>query len=103
MFIREEKGGVLFKIRVQPRAARNQVAGVYEDSIKIRVTSPPVEGEANEACRSFIALLFSVPRSHVEIVSGLTGRNKLVKVRGLTAARVREVFGVNRNQDNGSL
>ncbi|MCL6559468.1 MAG: DUF167 domain-containing protein [Firmicutes bacterium] len=86
--IREEKNGVSFKVRVQPRAAKNQVAGLYEGALKIRLTAPPVDGEANEACRAFLAGLLGVTRSQVEIVSGHTGRNKLIRVEGITAERL---------------
>ncbi len=90
--IREEGGSVSFKVRVLPRASRNQLAGLYEDAVKIRLAAPPVEGKANEVLRSFIAELLSVSRSHVEIVSGLTGRNKLIRVTGVSAEKVLEVF-----------
>jgi len=93
-FVREEKDGVLFKVKVQPRAARDQVAGIYGDSVKLRLTAPPVDGEANDACRAFIAGLFSVPRARVEIVSGLASRNKLVKVYGVDMKKAAEVFGM---------
>lgn len=94
LHIREEKDGVSFKVRVQPRAARNQVAGLFEDALKLRLTAPPVEGEANEACRVFLAGLLSVPRSQVEIVSGHTGRNKMIKVLGVSAEKLLKAFGL---------
>ncbi len=86
--IREEKDGVVFKVRVQPRSSKNQVAGLFGDALKVRLTAPPVEGEANEACCAFLAKLLEVPRSRVEIVSGHTGRNKLVGVEGITLEKV---------------
>lgn len=92
--IREEKGEVFFKVRVQPRAAKNQVVGLYEDALKLRLTAPPVDGEANEACRAFIAGLLSVPRSQVDIVSGHTGRNKTIKVYGVSSEKILQAFGL---------
>lgn len=92
LYIREEKDGVIFKVRVQPRASGNGVAGLFEDAVKLRLTAPPVEGEANEACRTFLAKLLSVPRSHVEILSGSTGRNKTIKVLGVSAEKVSNTF-----------
>lgn len=94
LHIREEKEGVFFKVRVQPRASRNQVAGLYEDALKLRLTAPPVDGEANEACRAFLAGLLNVPRSQVEIVSGHTGRSKMIKVLGISAAILEKAFGL---------
>ncbi|MDF9408769.1 DUF167 domain-containing protein [Pelotomaculum isophthalicicum JI] len=92
LYIREEKDGVIFKVRVQPRASGNGVAGLFEDAVKLRLTAPPVEGEANEACRTFLAKLLSVPRSHVEILSGSTGRNKTIKVLGISAEKALNTF-----------
>ncbi|BAF60002.1 MAG: YggU family protein [Pelotomaculum sp.] len=94
LFLKEEKDGVLLKVRVQPRAARNQVAGLYEDALKIRLTAPPVDGEANEACRAFLADSLSLPPSKVEIVSGHASRTKVVKIAGVGAEKVRRAFGL---------
>ena len=94
LHIREEQGAVLLKVRVQPRASRNQVAGLYEDAIRIRLTAPPVDGEANEACRAFLAGLLALPRSCVEIVSGHTGRNKMIRITGLDVQVILKAFGL---------
>jgi len=88
--LKEEKDGVSFKVRVQPRASKNQLAGLFEDALRVRLTAPPVDGEANEACRAFLADLLSVGRGQVEILSGLTGRNKVVKIKGVTVSEVQK-------------
>jgi len=92
LYLKEEKDGVVFKVRVQPRASGNGLAGLFEDAVKLRLTAPPVEGEANEACRAFLAKLLSVPPSHVEILSGSTGRNKTIKVLGVSAEKALSAF-----------
>jgi len=92
--IKEESGGVLFKVRVLPRSSKNQIVGYYDDAIKIRLTAAPLEGKANEACRAFLADILSVPRARIEIVSGQTSRNKLIKVAGISAQRVTQVFSL---------
>lgn len=58
------------------------------DAIKLAITAPPVDGKANEAVIRYLADLFRVPKSSIVIVSGETGRNKLVAIRGMTAERV---------------
>lgn len=88
--IKEEKGGITIKVRVQPRAAKNQVAGVMDGAVKVRLTAPPVDGAANKACCEFLAGLFGVPKSNVEIIHGLTGRNKTVRVAGVCAGLARD-------------
>ncbi|HEX9079599.1 MAG TPA: DUF167 domain-containing protein, partial [Desulfuromonadaceae bacterium] len=64
------------------RASKNEVCGIQDNALKVRLTSPPVEGAANKLCREFLAELFSVPKSAVEIVSGETSRHKRVRVSG---------------------
>ena len=86
--------GVRLRLRVQPRASREEVAGVSGDAIRIRLTAPPVEGAANEALVRFLALRLEVPRSAVELVSGLTGRIKLVAVAGLSAEETGRRLGL---------
>jgi uncharacterized protein (TIGR00251 family) len=78
--------GVRIRIRVQPRAARTEVAGPYGDAIRIRLAAPPVDGAANEALERFLAACLGVPRAAVALVSGHAGRSKVVEVRGVTPA-----------------
>lgn len=75
-FLAVHKNGLLLSIYVQPRASRNQICGIVGDELKIRLTSPPVDGAANKLCREFIAELFNTSKSSVEIVSGETSRHK---------------------------
>jgi hypothetical protein len=78
--ITEKADGLAFKVRVQPRSSQNKVAGLYGDAIKINLTAPPVDNAANKVLSAFLARLLSVPKSSVTILSGHTGRNKLVLV-----------------------
>ena len=90
--IQEKPDGLIFKIRVQPRSSRNQVAGLYGDRLKINLTAPPVDNAANKACAAFLAGLLSVSKSSVSIVSGYTGRNKQVMVHCRKDSRERETI-----------
>lgn len=74
--------GIIISLHIQPRASRNEVCGVLDNALKIRLTSPPVDGAANKLCREFIADLFDVSKSHVEIISGETSRQKRVRISG---------------------
>ena len=88
--IRDIAGGASFAVRVQPRAKRNAVAGTIGDALKLALTSPPIEGRANEACIEFLARLLEVPRSSIQIAAGETSRNKVIRVLGLSARMVGE-------------
>lgn len=76
-------------IRVQARAKRTEVAGEREGAVVIRVSAPPVDGKANEAVCRLIARRLGVPKSAVRIVRGESARDKLVRVDGVSAERVR--------------
>lgn len=76
-------------VRVQPRASRNEVAGLVGDQLKIKLTAPPVEGEANAACLKFLAELLDLAPSRLAIIQGERSRNKVVRIAGLTQAEVR--------------
>jgi uncharacterized protein len=81
----------LLRVRVQPRASRAAVAGWREDgALTVRVTAPPVEGRANAAVGEVLAAALGVPASAVRVVHGERGRDKLVRVRGLTPVQIRQ-------------
>jgi uncharacterized protein len=92
--VRDSPPGITFAIKVHPRAKKNAISGKVGDALKVSLTAPPVDGKANEACIEFFAKLLKVPRSSVSIASGLTSRNKAIRVVGLTAQQVRERLGV---------
>jgi uncharacterized protein (TIGR00251 family) len=90
----ENEEAVTFKVRVQPRASRTEAAGEHAGAIKLRIAAPPVDGKANEECRRFLAKQLGVASGAVKIISGDTAREKVIRVRGVSAERVRETFGV---------
>jgi hypothetical protein len=81
--IKEMAGAITIKVRVQPRASRNMIAGIYADSLKVLLTSPPVDGEANQACIDFFAEFMEIPKKSVSILAGHKNRNKIVRIDGL--------------------
>ena len=88
--VEQTADGVRFSVKVQPKARRNAIVGELGDTLKVALTAPPVDGRANEACIEFFAVTLRVARSAVSIVSGQTGRNKVIRVTGVTAAQVHE-------------
>ena len=81
--IRETSRGLSFDIRVIPGASKNEVAGIQDGALKVKLTAPPVEGKANRACVEFLAGLLGVRRSALAITSGEKSRKKTVTVEGL--------------------
>ena len=74
--------GAMFRVRVQPGASKNEIVGVQQDALKIRISAPPVEGKANRALVQFLAEQLAVKRSQVEILNGHATRRKTIHVRG---------------------
>jgi uncharacterized protein len=87
--ITERGGTVSFAVRVQPRASRDEIAGEYQDALKIRLTAPPVDDRANQALRKLLAARLKVPLAAVRIAAGEHSRTKRIEVQGVTAAMIR--------------
>lgn len=77
-----------FAVRVTPRASRNRIEITESGLVKVYVTAPPVDGEANVAVCELLAKTLKVPKSSVVVVSGETSRDKRIQVKGLSAAEV---------------
>jgi uncharacterized protein (TIGR00251 family) len=60
--------------------------------LKVRLTAPPVEGEANRECLKFLAKVFEVPKSQLELVKGHRSRRKTILLRGLGPERVENIL-----------
>jgi uncharacterized protein (TIGR00251 family) len=92
-WLREEAGGVVLELLVQPRASRTRVAGEHDGRLKVQLAAPPVDGEANLALVAFLADALGVRRADVEIARGETGRRKTVRVAGASAAAALQALG----------
>ncbi len=85
------KSGAAITIRVTPRSARNEISEILSDgTVKIRLTAAPVDGKANECLIEFLAKVMNVSKAAIEIVAGMTGREKLVTILGLTPEEVQK-------------
>lgn len=87
--IEESDGGVTFAVRVIPRASRDEVCGVHDGALKVKLTAPPVEGAANAALVRLLAKKLGVSRGAVRILQGEAGRQKRLRVEGADSAMVR--------------
>jgi uncharacterized protein (TIGR00251 family) len=80
--IRRDGADLILRVQVQPRASRNEFAGLHGDRLKIRLTAPPVEGAANAALIAFLAEAFGVAKRQVTLLAGDTGRAKTLRIAG---------------------
>jgi uncharacterized protein len=86
--VQERQGAVHLAVRVQPRAAKDEIAGVVEGALKVRLQAPAVENRANDALVEFLALLLKRPKSAVRILSGERSRNKRIEIHGVSKQQV---------------
>jgi hypothetical protein len=85
-------GTVIFAVRVQPRASKDEIAGEIAGAIKIRLQAPALEGRANEALIEFLAQLLKTPKGAVRILSGERSRVKRLEIRGVTKQQIERLF-----------
>ena len=81
-------GAVILAVRVQPRASKDEIAGVMGGALKVRLQAPATEDRANEALCEYLAELLKTPKAAVRILSGHHSRSKRVEVRGVTEQQI---------------
>jgi uncharacterized protein (TIGR00251 family) len=93
-FLTPAGSGVVIEAFVQPRSARNAVAGIHGSALKLKVTAPPLEDRANRAVESFVADLLELPKSNVSVIHGRSSRHKWIQVAGRDAKSVAAILEV---------
>jgi uncharacterized protein len=84
ILLRESKKGLSFDIQVIPHASRVELVGVQDGVLKIKVTAPPVEGAANDACIKLLAGELGLKKSQMEISSGAKSRKKTIMIKDIS-------------------
>jgi len=90
--VREDERGIVFDVLVQPRSSRARLGPVHGDRLKVAVTAPPVDGEANAAVIELVARALGVGRGAVQVVAGASSRRKTLRVLGVARAALAEVM-----------
>jgi len=85
-------GTVIFAVRVQPRASKDEIAGEIAGAMKIRLQAPALEGRANDALIEFLAQLLKTPKGAVRILSGERSRIKRLEIRGVTKQQIDQLI-----------
>ncbi len=81
------------EILVTPRASRAKIGPRHDGRIKIAVTAPPVDGEANAAVIELVADALGIARGAVTVVAGVSSRRKTLRVQGISADQIDELVG----------
>ena len=72
---------LILDCHLQPKASKDEFAGLHDERLKIRLTAPPVEGKANAQLQAFLAKAFGVAKSQVSLESGELNRHKRLRIR----------------------
>jgi uncharacterized protein (TIGR00251 family) len=84
--LHDGKKGSALAVRVTPRASRNEIVELLDDgTIKVRIAAPPSDNEANETLINFLSEVLGVPKSRLDIVAGMSGRDKLISIVDMDA------------------
>jgi uncharacterized protein (TIGR00251 family) len=85
-YLSERDGSALVRVRLQPRAGRDEIVGERDGTLVVRVSAPPVDGRANEALCRLLAKAAGVAPGRTSVVKGASARDKVVRLEGLAAA-----------------
>ncbi len=89
-FLQPHANGTYLRVRLQPRASRNEIGESLGDELKVRVTAPPVDSAANQALLDLLRDRLGCSRQAIQLVKGQTSRQKTIFLHGLTPAYVKE-------------
>jgi uncharacterized protein (TIGR00251 family) len=82
------------RVRLQPRAARNEIGGERDGALLVRLTAPPVENRANEALCRLLAKELGVAGSRISLLRGTRSRDKVVQIEGLSSTEIARALGL---------
>lgn len=78
--VEQQAGAIVLRLYIQPKASRDQIVGLHGEELKVAITAPPVDGQANAHLIKFLAKQFRVPKGAVDIEKGELGRHKQVRI-----------------------
>lgn len=90
--LREEADGVSFEVRVQPRSSKTEISGIQDGILRVRLTSPPVDGAANRQCIELFSRKMKIPKRAIRIASGAKARRKRLKILGLGVEEMKNIL-----------
>lgn len=89
ILVRQEGEAASLRVHLQPKASREAVVGEVDGVLRLRVTAPPVNGRANEACLRLLAKALDLPVSRFRIAAGQHARVKTVRITDASADLIR--------------
>ena len=90
----EDSRGLTFTVRIVPRASRSEITGEQSGALRVRIAAAPVAGAANQELIKLLAKSFKLPKNAVQIISGSTSKNKIVRIQGGDATRLQQLVSL---------
>jgi len=87
------KNSLNILVQIQPKSSRNEIVGIHDGRLKIKIKAPPVDGKANESLIEFLAKTFKISKSNIEILKGHTSKLKTIKLLGVNENTYRSIIG----------
>ncbi len=87
-FTHDAPDGATLAVRIHPGARKNAVTGIHDNALKISLTTPPIDGRANQALIDFLSDRLRLPKARIALLSGQTSRSKLLRITGKSAADI---------------
>jgi uncharacterized protein (TIGR00251 family) len=88
-YITKTDQGVILRILVQPRASKTEFAEAMEDRLKLRISSPPVDGKANNEIIKFLSKTLRLPKNRISLIRGETSRRKDIFLASTSPAQLK--------------
>ena len=89
-WMNETADGLEVRIKAVPRASKDEIQGLHDGALKIRLTTPPVDGKANQALIKFLSKQLNISKAQIELTQGETSRSKILRISGITAKQIHE-------------
>ena len=93
-WMNETQADVELHVHAIPRASKNEIQGIHSGALKIRLTTPPVDGKANQALIKFLSKTLNLSKSQIQLTKGETCRHKTLRISGISAADMHEKLGI---------
>ena len=88
----------ILDVLVQPKSSRDEIVGLQDGRLRVRITAPPEGGKANEHLRAFLAKKIGISKGQVEIVYGEKSRKKRIHLHGLSEGKIEALLSSNAHQ-----
>jgi uncharacterized protein (TIGR00251 family) len=82
---RRTKDGITIEVKVEPRSSRKGISGIMENVVRVKLTAPPVGGEANEQLIEVMSEATGARKSDIRIVRGHSSKKKVIEIRGVSS------------------